>query len=104
MTIGFPEHALGDLARDDRLPGGWFAAGNRDERPQPALHVDNALLFQRPIGVLNGIGVDGELFGKLTNRGERVLRLEDADGNGPPHLIRNLPEHGSRVLGVDLER
>ena len=104
MTVGFPEHPLGDLARDDRLPGRWFVARNRDERPQAALHIDNSLLFQRPIRVLNGIGVDGELFGKFTNRRERILWFEDADGNGPPHLIRDLPEHGSRVFGVDLER
>src|SRR4029453_10457393 len=103
VSVRLSQHALGDLPCDRALPPLRIFRRGGNKCPDAASDVDSVFRFERSICVLNGVGVDLQLLCELSDRWERVARLEHADGGAPLDFLNDLAEDGTGVLGVDLE-
>lgn len=88
----FPEHPLRDLTGDDSgLSPAMLTREEGNEGAQPPLHIDSSLLLERPIGVLDGVGVHFQFVRQFSARGQRFIRLQNSNRHTPSDLIGDLP-------------
>ena len=98
------ERPLRDLTCDRlRRPPG-LARRRRHERPQPPPHLDRPFLDERPVGVLDGVGIQLELDRQLPRRGQRLARLQDAYADRALQLVGNLAVDGTGILRAEFDK
>ena len=98
MAKGVAQGALGNLPRDGLSRSLGLARSRGDERTEAAAHLDDAVLDERPVGVLDRIGIQLQLVRQLPRRRQRLARFQDADGDRPLHLIGDLSVDRTRVV------
>lgn len=100
MTEPFSEKARSNLSRDGgssrwtewrRLP---------DKRSNAAPHVRSASPFKFAVRLLDSIRIYLQLFGEFANRGQWVVRSQDARRRASLHFLNNLLKDWSEVLRV----
>ena len=65
------------------------------------MSVDHPLDLEFAVGSDDGVGVDGEVDGRLADRGELIARLQVLPGDAELHLFDDLPVEGDAALGID---
>jgi hypothetical protein len=107
MPVRVAKRALGNALCEQRLPAAIVFRRRRgrarDERPSPPPDLDNTFACELSIGVLNGVGVQAQPCGELSHGRQRLIRLQDADGNVAMHLVDELSVDWPGVVRVDLE-
>ena len=98
MTESFTEHPFRDLPGDGSgFSTAMLARASGDKGSQAAFHVDGSLLLERPVRVLDGIGVDLQFVRQFSTRRQRFIRLQNSNRHTPAELVGNLPVNRSRV-------
>ncbi len=67
------------------------------------LGVENAADFHFAIGTHHGVGIDLEIDGNLSDRGELIARDQEARGNGGLDLVDELAVEGNATLHIEAE-
>jgi hypothetical protein len=75
----------------------------RDKGARALLGVEDAADFHFPIGAHDGVGVDLEVYGNLTDGGELIARNQKAGSNGSLYLVDELAVEGYAALYVEAE-
>ena len=103
MAVALPQHALGDVARQDGLPRRRLLWLRRHECAEPSPYVDRPFGLERAIRVLNRVDVDFQLLRELSGSGQRFLRLQDAHRDASLDLVGNLAEDRTGIPGGEVE-
>lgn len=98
MAESFTEHPFRDLPGDGSgSSAALFARASGDEGAEPAFHVDHSLPLERPVGVLDGIGVDLQFVRQLSGRRQWFIRLQNSNRDAASDLVGNLAVNRPRV-------
>ena len=107
MAIRVAKRALGHTLREQALPATIMprrrGGRTRDERPSPPPDLNHTFARELSIGVLNRVGVQPQPRGELSDGRQRLIRLEDADGDVAMHLVDELSVDGAGVVGINLK-
>ena len=99
---GVAQRALGHLPRRGGLPRArGLPAG--DEGPLPSSHVRRAFADQAAVRLLNGVRVDSKIRRQPAHGRERLVGLQNADGDRPLDLVHDLAVDGPGVGRVDVD-
>ena len=82
------------------LNGEWLA---RTKNPLPAIVSNEALTFERGIGLGDRVPIDFERFREWSDRRQPLSRPGDAARGGEPHLVDDLQIDRLAWLEIELE-
>jgi hypothetical protein len=96
-----PPHPVVQLGSQRGVVGGRGAQGAPHEGAEsaPGLHEPFALQF--PVGLEDGVGVDGGGFHDLAGRGQLVAGAQQTQAQGLLGLLRDLDVGGHAAVPVD---
>ena len=87
-------------ARSRRASTSRFFRASGDERPKPPFHVDISLVLQRPVRLLNRIGVDLQFAGKFADGGQGLIRFQNSNRNAAADFVDDLAIHRPGILRI----
>src|SRR5277367_3364532 len=74
-----------------------------DEGPRPLLRLEQSAELELAVGANHGVGIDGEIDGKLAHRGQLIARGERTRRDSAACLIDNLPVDRHAAVQVEPE-
>ena len=73
-----------------------------DERSRALVGVEKPTDFKLTVSADHGIGIDGKIHRELAHGGKLVAAGEAPGGDGPEHLVHNLPVNGNARAQIEL--
>lgn len=102
VAEGLTQRALGNLSRQHRRLTLWGRRGGDECAKSPA-HFDHTLLEQRAVGVLDGVGVELQVFREHPGCRQALARFEDADSDRSLQFVRDLPVDRPGIVFSELD-